>query len=250
MVNVKAQTYLTNEFVKEQAEQRTRASKTFEEIVEKLQVIVDRVCNDVKERARASGEGLVGDDPNNLTLILRPHQLKSKSLVSIKEEQAARLRQLRKAAYEANMLGDFVRLVDVMTVENLVLLTLNTNVELFEVLQAPRKTGLFQTTVSYGGDAIAFNVTADDIIDIVYRMSEGMLQAVNSVPRLLYMNPFKSLVAQSMGTVSGLMVGRTVRDSVLFIETQEQIEARVGRDFQQARAISQVSDICHVAKAP
>jgi dynein heavy chain len=114
LVNVKAQTYIANEFVKEQAEQRSRAGKKFEEIIEKLQMFVDKVCSDVKEHVRASGEGLIGDDPSSLTLALRPYQMKSNSLVSIKEEKAARLRQLRRATSEASMIGDFIRLVDFM----------------------------------------------------------------------------------------------------------------------------------------
>ena len=44
-----------------------------------------------------------------------------KSMVSIKKERADRLRQLKHANLEADMLGDFIRLVDYIEVEHLVL---------------------------------------------------------------------------------------------------------------------------------
>jgi hypothetical protein len=88
--------------------------------------------------------------------------------VALKEEQAERARRLRRAAMEEEMLGDFVRLVDYMTVENLVLITLNTNQEFLETLQQPRKQGIFLTTLNFGSDAIEFAPTSEDVNQVFY----------------------------------------------------------------------------------
>ena len=48
-----------------------------------------------------------------------PAKQRSKSMSRVKEEQQARLAAVRQAAAEAQMLGDFIRLADYMTVPNL-----------------------------------------------------------------------------------------------------------------------------------
>lgn len=237
LLNVKSQTYLAKEFVKDQVEQRGRAAKKFEEILEKLQALVGRVCADVKERARASTEGIVGGDAKNMLTVMFPAQQKNVSLVKMKEERAARLKHMRWATHEADMLGTFVRLIDYMAVENLVQLTLSTNSEFLEVLQAPRKTGLFQTTVSYGSDgALAFGLNDADVVSIVSKTIDGTISTVESVPRLLQMPTFKGMVA---GAAEPNVAG-TIRDSALFSETCAAIEQRVRRDFESATQIAQV----------
>ncbi len=157
--------------------------------------LVLQVCNDVKERARATGFSLLGEDAQgigsanssshskNKSIVRQTQYLLSSSLrsasecslwsvcssfpplfqVALKEEQAERARRLRRAAMEEEMLGDFVRLVDYMTVENLVLITLNTNQEFLETLQQPRKQGIFLTTLNFGSDAIEFAPTSEDV---------------------------------------------------------------------------------------
>jgi hypothetical protein len=83
--------------------------------------------------------------------------------VAAKEAVEERVRRLRLAAVEEDMLGDFIRLVDYMTVESLVLIALNTNRELLESLQQSRKQGLLLTAVSFGEGAMDFMPRSDEV---------------------------------------------------------------------------------------
>ena len=83
--------------------------------------------------------------------------------VAAKEAVKERARRLRLAAVEEDMLGDFIRLVDYMAVESLVLIALNTNRELLESLQQTRKQGLLLTAVSFGEGAMDFMPRSDEV---------------------------------------------------------------------------------------
>ena len=105
-----------------------------------LQALVEKVCNDVTSRAKMS------DEPVSTTEEVTssngaPHRQRSKSMSKQKEEQAARVAAVRQAAAEAQMLGDFIRLADYMTVSCCFLLTVNTAERLLEIMTSPRKNG-------------------------------------------------------------------------------------------------------------
>eukprot|EP00741_Cyanophora_paradoxa_P024436 tig00022075_g23593.t1 len=230
--------YQPDEFNEQQVQQRNQASKKFEQVVDKLQALLEKVCEDVNARARtsddlllgASGEADASGDGNPSTRQTRGE--KSKSMVAVKQEQAARMKALKQAIAEAQMLGDFVRLADYMSVESLSLLTLTTMDKFLNILEVPRKTGLFFTTVGYGTSGMVFTPGHDDIAQLINNMEEGMINTVNLVPRLLYMRPFKPYF--NGASVVGPHVGSMIRQSEKFIDIKQKCDEVIARDFSQA----------------
>ena len=211
-----------------QAQQRAHAAKAFEQIVDKLQALVEKVCKDVMTRARLSDETLSGAPADGEEGGDGGAKHRSKSMAKMREEQQARappegkdgrtphppapttttrrhptaplpslpslqarLAAVRRAAAEAQMLGDFIRLADYMTVSCCYLLTLSTAERLLELLSTPRKTGLWITTVEFGKSGMAFTPPQAHFMGSLQSLLEGMINNIHAVPRLLYMRPFK-----------------------------------------------------------
>ncbi|KAJ0392153.1 hypothetical protein P43SY_009213 [Pythium insidiosum] len=123
LLDLRAQkTYESSAFVEYQATKRGEGSKQFETCIEKLQGIIQKVCVDVKNLTKAP-------DPHDDFLSDAPFgngsgsgQEKTKSIVAVKSEQQQRRKLFKRAAEEAAMISDLIRLVDYITVESLVIL--------------------------------------------------------------------------------------------------------------------------------
>ena len=79
------------------------------------------------------------------------------------DEKLAQRRFLRKSRFEASMLGSFIRLVDLIVVENLCGLAVRANEEFLSVLASPKTTGLFVSFVEFGSAKLNFTTSAADI---------------------------------------------------------------------------------------
>ena len=77
-------------------------------------------------------------------------------MVEAQQEQRERMRQLKRAMVEHDMLGDFIRLVDYMAAEHLFKNCVMTIRMLLELLKRQEKLITFQITISFAGDALAF----------------------------------------------------------------------------------------------
>ena len=213
-------------FLEEQSTQRAHAAKAFEQIIDKLQALVEKVCKDVTTRAKLSDE-TIGvqqsvDEPEGAT-----HEAsgkhRSKSMAKLKQEQHARLMAVRRAATEAQMLGDFIRLADYMTVSCCYLLTVGTAEKLSEILQAPRaKSGLWVTKVEFGQTEMSFVPAQSHFHQSVQALLEGMITSIHAVPRLLYMRPFKPYFHS--GRVEGPDVAKLVREAAKFKQVQAELD--------------------------
>eukprot|EP00736_Rhodelphis_marinus_P004047 Rmarinus@m.11564 len=231
-------TYATEEFMSLQTGERAQAAKGFESIIDQLQAKLEKVCEDVNARARLSDDALLGggvDAIGDVTVGMSKD--KSKSMVAVKQEQLARLRAVRQAQAEARQLGDFIRLADYMAVESLVTLTINTNKEFLEILQAERKNGLFFTTIGYIPSGISFSPAQDAIISMVSSMSEGMINTVNVVPRLLYMRVFKPYFSGQ--SITGPTTASTIRTSNVFQGIRTDTDAVILRSFSESAEYAQ-----------
>ena len=130
-------------FLEEQQQQLSQASKSFEQIVDKLQALVEKVCKDVTSRATVS-EGINnpfavgggdGDEADGARTLPKKHR--TKSMAAEREEHEERVRAVKQAQDEAKTLGDFVRLTDYMTVSACFLLNVSTTERCLEVWLAP-----------------------------------------------------------------------------------------------------------------
>ncbi|RHY05497.1 hypothetical protein DYB25_001425 [Aphanomyces astaci] len=229
-------TYEASAFVEYQATKRTDASKQFESCVEKLQAIAQKVCADVNNLARQAHQN---DDLNDLSVSV--HADKTKSIVAAKHEQIQRRKLLKRAAEEASMLCDFIRLIDYITTENLVLLAVASCREfLAELSKTPRKTGLFETTIHFGDTDTVFSPTCEQIQAIVVSMTDDIVGAVNSVSRIIYLRPFAQYMANAI--TDGPHIGPTITHSVDFQSIRADLVAKIQNDYAEATDYVKIFD--------
>ena len=165
-----------------------------------------------------------------------PRELKTRSLVALKQERAERVQKLKAAMQEASMLGDFIRLADYMSVEHLVSLTINTHQDLLnELLKTSRKNGMFETTVCFAPPKkIMFSPCCNDILSILQDLSTSTIRAAGAIPRIIFIRPFKGIVAPLI--VDSPDVRSLVVDSKQFCEIRERVDKKVNDDFRETAA--------------
>ena len=239
LLDLKAQkTYECSAFVDYQATKRSEAAKQLDTCLEKLQMIVQRVCTNVSNLAR--NNDAYEDALQSQGLSARPD--KNKSIVAAKMEQIEKRRLLKRAAEEAAMLCDFIRLVDYIDVENLVELTVKSCYEfLQELLKVPRKTGLFETTIQFDESVTLFSPTADQIQDMVVSMTDEMISTVNAVSRVLFIRPFAQYLSAHAIT-DGPHVGSTIRQNADFVQIRNDINEKIRDDYKEAEEYVKVFD--------
>jgi len=215
------------QFSQEQFDLRGTATRRLQESVNRVEQIVEQVCRDVRQHAAHCAYEVQALDAQSTPLAALMHAesapaevlaaasqsangtpamavkrstdvSKFKSMVAIKEEKAERLRRLKNAQEEAELLGDFIRLVDYMTVERLAAIGVATATELLSVLRT-RKQPLFRASMAFGtglNDGIVFSPSSYE----VHRMADSVLEAtiatLTSISRVLYGTAFKTIVAQ------------------------------------------------------
>ena len=231
----------TDTFLEDQQSQCQHAAKAFEQIVDKLQALVEKVCKDVTTRARVNEDtpvssvregGAEGDGKKGAVAKQR-----HKSMSQEKEEKNQRIAAVRQAQAEEQQLGDFIRLADYMCVSNCYLLTLASCEKLLETLTTPRKNGLWITSVEYGEDDMMFSPPLKTFTASLAQMLELMVSNIHAVPRLLYMRPFKPYFQS--GRVEGPDVAKLVRNATHWIQMQGEIEVVVTEDFARATQYAQ-----------
>ncbi len=221
----------STQFVQDQSTQRNNATKKIEGVIDKLETCVEKVTKGVKERARAYDSGISGQDSsdNRFAQHLRGND-KSKSMVSVKKERAERIRRLKHAALEADMLGDFIRLVDYMEVEHLVGLVTSTIGDLYHQLQH-RKSPLFVTVVSFQPEDLLFQPAVKDFCKILGDMKDAMISGVDSIERILWMSKFKPYVSNQLN--DSPKVEKIIRNDRFYQDTREVILQKVEDDFRE-----------------
>ena len=219
-------------FVDCQSVVRSEAVKTFESIMEKVQGVVDKVCQEAESRARSFSE--LSDAKSKAS-----KASKTKSMVKIKQEQAELVRMRKRTRQEASMLGDFIRVTDFMTVESILGLTIATNKTLLTEMLSSRKFGLFEETIKFGPSSVVFEPTAVEIADMIASKTEDLITTINSVPRIIYIRPFKTYVANSTSNTTSRPVGALVRSSSVFRTIEKGIADKIRTDFEKGRDYAQ-----------
>jgi dynein heavy chain len=223
-------------FVTDQHTQRQNATNRFTSVTDRLEACVEKVCKGVKERARAYDHGVASDDLSNSRFA--QHLLggngRSKSMVAVKKERAERVRRLKHAALEADMLGDFIRLVDYMEVEHLISITTSATSDFLHSAlitvdkadQKGRRGALFQTTVSFGPDNLVFSPTVGDIDNIIRLMIQDMVSTVDMVARVLKIGK-----SSSISNADQPQVASAINNDRGFGETKAAIKQKIEEDF-------------------
>ncbi|DBA02677.1 TPA: hypothetical protein N0F65_010502 [Lagenidium giganteum] len=244
LLDLRAQkTYESGAFVEYQATKRAEGSKQFEICIEKLQAIIQKVCSDVKNLTKTSDaqDDFLGDGYGASSAGYGPGQEKTKSIVAVKSEQQQRKKLFKRAAEEAAMISDLIRLVDYIAVESFVVLAIQSCREfLQELSKVPRKTGLFETTIYFGELLTLFQPTCEQIQHIVVSMTDDIVSTVNSVSRVLYLRPFAPYVANVVADAPH--VGTTISNSVDFQQIRRDLVTKIISDYAEAADYVKIFD--------
>jgi dynein heavy chain len=230
-------------FMEEQKQQCQHATKAFEQIVDKLQMLLEKVCKDVTTRARIDTDAPI----SNMITPSEPVDAKgrpatrqrAKSMARVKQEHAYRVAAVTEAQAEEEQLGNFVRLADYMAVSCCYLLTIATAERFLSVLNppAPRKAGIWITTLEYGEDVMLFSPPLLTFHSSTCSMLDLWIENIHQVPRLLYMRPFKPHFRS--GRIEGPDVAKLVRHAARWTEVQVEIETVLTQDFKRATEYAQ-----------
>ncbi|TMW64715.1 hypothetical protein Poli38472_011595 [Pythium oligandrum] len=244
LLDLRAQkTYESSAFVEYQATKRADGSKQFELCVEKLQTIIQKVCIDVKNLTKVPDphDEFLSDAPYGSNGGAGSGQEKTKSIVAVKSEQQQRRKLFKRAAEEAAMITDLIRLVDYIAVESLVILAVQSCREfLLELNKVPRKTGLFETTINFGEQITVFSPTCEQIQHIVISMTDDIVSTVNSVSRVLYLRPFVPYIANVV--VDAPHIGSIINHSVDFQHIRKELVAKIINDYAEATEYVKIFD--------
>jgi len=229
------QTYLVEDFVEVQTKTRTNTSKDFESIIDKIQALLEKVCEDVTSRVRASEDGLPAGGLEEAATFTSHKSQKSKSMQQMKQEAIDRARALALARQEVAMLAQFIQLADYMVVESLLLLVVQQTDMFYQDLKNPsKKSGFFNVNLEMEREKLIYVPECSDMSTHLSTMTDQMVSAVHSVPRLLYMAAFKPHFDDKQ-KVEGPNLRKILLDSAVFRLLCSKIDDVVKANFSDTR---------------
>ena len=230
LLDLGMKTFESSLFLEHQSLKRQEATKMFEAVFERIQLIVQHVCENVANLANSAD---ADDNPlDGATASLFVGVEKNKSMVAIKAEQANRKQILKRAAQENGMLADFIRAVDYIVVECLTEKAVLTSDWFLNDIKQKRKNGLFETTVQFTETSTVFSPPCPDIQKMISSVIDALIGTVNSVNRIVYTRPFTEHV---VGVVKDPPnVQQIIRSSRTFQQICVNINAKIKEDFQGA----------------
>lgn len=220
-------------FVQVQEEVREEAAKTFDDVMEKGFVYVREVCQKVSQTAKLFRRAKDVSAEKSLTP-------KTKSIVVMKQNMKNRKRRHRRAEQELEMLDTFIRLCDYIMVENLLQLCIDSHLRFYKVLTGSiKRAGVFEISVQFDDNGCVFHPTNDELQNILKLTTKNIIDMVDSIPRVLYTQPFKSYISQSVSQ-NALKIANVVKDSKLFTKTINSIQDKTKSDFEAAADYTKV----------
>jgi len=217
--------FAKDDFLESQILKRGEATKQFESVFERIQSIVQHVCENVANLADVHDDGEDGEG-------MWQQVERNKSMVAIKAEQANRKRILKRASQENAMLADFIRAVDYLVVECLTEKAISTSDGFLNQLNVKRKNGLFETSVQFSEVSTVFSPPCPEIQKIISDAIDKLINTVNSVNRIVYTRPFTEHVQAVVKDAPNVQL--MIRNSRAYQEICNDINAKVKEDFLHA----------------
>ena len=189
--------YVVDEFKEAQEKQRKeKAYPTIESVGERMQECLEKVIRVVVDEVRRMK--VVAETNKSLAATVS----KTKSMVQLKRERHERSRAYKRCVEESAMLPTLVRLADFMLTEALVGMGQNNMNALMSLFAAstedPKSKGVFVTTVAFAHDLTTFTPNADVMMKALdVSVTQGVVAAVGSVPRLVHNRAFAPLFEQT-----------------------------------------------------
>jgi dynein heavy chain len=219
-----------------QSKSNQNAAKILEVVVEKAYGIVKKVCESaIVTMKKFDEEPLEGDSLDN-------KQRKSKSIVVLKREAAARRNAHAVAVKEYGLLCNFIRLVDYMVVQNVVHLAVGWHVNFLEMLGTIRdRCGLLEIAVTFTDIATEFTPNLERVLAMMTKLTGDTKLMLDSIPRIVYTPPFKFHI---MNVVTDApRVSDIVHNSKEYVDSEKVILNTIHSDFQRASSYTEQFDI-------
>mmetsp|Transcript_46773 Transcript_46773/g.83798 ORF Transcript_46773/g.83798 Transcript_46773/m.83798 type:complete len:4084 (-) Transcript_46773:846-13097(-) len=195
--------FVIDKFKEVQQQQRTQVSHQFVSAMDKMETKLLKLCDAVTQRANVPDLTtmesleqylLANASVNNGN---RQGGKKMKSMVEAQQEQRERMKQLKRAMVEHDMLGDFIRLVDYVAAEHLFKnCTMGVRCFIDQMQQIPEKKVItFLITMSFdsedGESNLAFIPSEVELLDTYNQLCDEMVGLVAQVTRLIYLKALK-----------------------------------------------------------
>ena len=226
----------TENFAAVQGKATQNAAKILEAVVEKAYSVVKKVCESAMlTMKKFDEEPLIADG-------LDEKARKSKSIVHLKQEQAARRAAHAVAVREYGLLCNFIRLVDYMVVQNVIHLAIGWQAQFVETLAAIRdRSGLLEIGVYFTDTATEFTPALEKVLAMFSKLSADSKLMLDSIPRIVYTAPFKFHI---MNVVTDApRVGEIVHSSTAYAEAAQHVLNTIHRDFNDAATYTKQFDI-------
>ena len=216
------------EFKTEQKKIRDDAKNQFEGVFEKIVLEMETVKRQVHESKDLKLPSEIDD--NKLG-----KQNRQKPIVQMKKEAAERQQRITLAERDKKLLGNYVRLIDYMMIENLVRVNNNSMFFLIEEMKKERKNGLFIVTVTFGQSSeetniMNYNPPEEEIRTSMESVLRDMIGTVSKVSRIQNHMSFESLVKD----LKEPDISTIIYNSREYALISEQMRERILIDFQQA----------------
>lgn len=212
-----------NVFMDQQNSTLQQASGQFEESIRKIITETQNVIVEVTTlhtNVMQEDDGPAFNDGGNTE--------KAKSLVKLIQEKQERKQTKLRAIFEYNTLPDFIRLVDYLTVECLVTLTINAAHAFNEELLKVRKVGIFETTIRFTETTTVFSPTCNEIKEMLEKLLDSMVSAVSNVNRVGYLS------TKHENSTSGPNIQQIIRENMRFKKIAALIQQKIISDFERA----------------
>lgn len=169
------------EFKSDQKKIKQDAGKAYDSIVEKIMVIVESLVRKMKD--------IKIDNPNEIDEAQLGKPTKAKPMVQIKKEEEERKLRLKLAKLDQSMLGNMIRLVDYMILENLVKMN-HVSMETLcrEIHSQDRKSGMFKISIQFGHqkDEMTFSPGQDEIMNLFKNILEVLILFIREMANNFY----------------------------------------------------------------
>jgi len=197
--------FTLTEFAEVQTQQREQHAKpTLDNLVEKIQTTLENICKAAQKQARLYQESIRDmselEDTTGVELYSGKSGEKNRGMSDIRKDKIDRARTYRRVMEEAARLGEFIRLVDYMLVENTVEMVVSATRETLKLLEAPRleenqKTtkGVFTTTVGFVDTGNSFSPDRDAVLAVLNNnVADGSLSVAQACPKVMFMRAFST----------------------------------------------------------
>jgi len=220
--------YETDDFKTAQKSIRNEAAKQYEKICDNIVVVADAVKKQVLESKNLKLPSEM--DENKIG-----KQTRQKPMVQIKKEKLERQQRRDLALRDEGMLGDFIRLVDYMMIENLVAVNNASMSYLLEELHKERKNGLFITSVYFGEDTpekktMIYTPPEEEIHSCLDGVLEEMIKTIN-ISRIIEHANYDNLMKNRIKPD----IERIIKSSREYRAISEKIHEKISNDFREVR---------------